>query len=416
MKLEFLIKNKGFLLFGLILTLFSTFGQTSFLSVFTPHLQEHFQLSYGQIGLVYSLATLLSAICMALTGNWIDKVDLRRFTLIVSGLLVLACSLMAISTTLVLLFVGYFFLRFACQGLMTHTSMVSMARYFEEERGRAISIAAIGGPIGDSFLPIGIALLLGSRGFHSVWWMLAAFSAFAITPILRFCLKGHDVRHQKYLERKEEEVVSFTPKRVLKDWKFYFVSSGVLAPAFIATGVFFQNSVLLASKGWPLYIYAASLINYSIGNVVGSFLAGYLVDKYKATKILGYYLFPLLAGLAILYGASPLWALYAFMLGAGLSQGSSSVLVAAVWAELYGSKFLGTIRSWISALKVLVTAVSPVLFGMLIDRDVPFSSLTMGCTIYTLLSIASLGLVSYRHSKQIVEPLGEGGMSEDRLP
>ncbi len=396
---HFILKNKKFLLFGLLLTLFSTFGQTSFLSIFTVDLQKKFQLTPGEMGLIYSVATLLSAIAISYTGRWIDRIELKKFTLFVTLLFACACLSMATTSSLLFLFMSYFLLRYTCQGLMCHTSMVSMARYFHQERGKALSIAALGYPLGDACLPIGIAVILQSYGIGVTWWILFGFAAMIIIPLLSYLLGDHDVRHQNYLahlEKQKEESSGFTLKEVLQDWKFYFVTLGILAPGFVNTGIFFQNAELMQTKGWPEYVYAASLVNYALGNVLGSFISGGLIDKFKSTRIITFYLFPMLIGLIILLQMAPIWAIYIFMLGIGLSQGASSVIVGAVWAELYGSKYLGTIRSWVSALKVLFTAVSPVLFGFLIDRNISFSVILLFCVIYTLLSIGSLMTVTLK--------------------
>ncbi|GAB4187396.1 MAG: hypothetical protein Tsb0015_06050 [Simkaniaceae bacterium] len=282
---------------------------------------------------------------------------------------------------------------------MCHTSMVSMARYFHKERGKALSIAALGYPLGDACLPIGIAAVLQSYGITITWWMIFAFAVIVITPLLSYLLNDHAARHQSYLkhlEKEKENAVGFTPRQVLQDWKFYFVTLGVLAPGFVNTGIFFQNAELIHMKGWPQYVYAASLVNYALGNISGSFISGILIDKFKSTRVISFYLLPMLMGIIILLQIAPIWAIYIFMLGIGLSQGASSVIVGAVWAELYGSKYLGTIRSWVSSLKVLFTAISPALFGLLIDHGISFSSILFACAFYTLFSVGSLMTVTLK--------------------
>lgn len=394
-----ILKNKKFLLFGLLLTLFSTFGQTSFLSIFTTHLRQKFQLSSGKAGFIYSAATFMSAIAISYTGRWIDRINLKKFTLYVILLFACTCLVMATTSSLLMLFISYFLLRYTCPGLMCHTSMVSMARYFHKERGKALSIAALGYPLGDICLPIGIAIILPLYGITATWWMLFVFTAIVIFPLLSYTLKDHTARHKSYLqhlEKQKAKTSEFTPKEVLRDWKFYFVTIGILAPGFVNTGIFFQNAELIQTKGWPEYVYAASLVNYALGNISGSFISGILIDKFKSTQIIAFYLFPMLIGLVILLQMAPIWAIYIFMLGIGLSQGASSVIVGAVWVELYGSKYLGTIRSWVSGLKIFFTSISPVLFGFLIDRRISFSTILLACSIYTIFSISSLITVTLK--------------------
>ena len=44
-------------------------------------------------------------------------------------------------------------LRFFGQGAMTHAGETTMARYFGKNRGKALSVATLGGMIGVMFLP-----------------------------------------------------------------------------------------------------------------------------------------------------------------------------------------------------------------------------------------------------------------------
>ena len=394
--LKFIINNARFLLFGFILILFSAFGQTYFLSLFNGAIQQATQLSNGQIGLVYSLATLGSAGLISFLGGKIDSIPLPRFTLLVCLGLVIACASMAATSNIMMLFVSYLLLRFFGQGMMCHVSMVSMARYFEDERGRAISLAALGYPLGEGLFPILGVLVLGYLGFIGSWALFALIAALGITPLLLWLLKGHHKRQQAYEDKQQQtdDSASYTNKfLIFKDWRFYCVTFGVLATGFINTGIFFQHNALIQARDWSNHLYASSFTGYALGNVLGSLLFGFLTDRFKASRLIAFYLAPMLLGLLGLMMIRSGWSLYGFMLGAGLSQGASSILVAAIWVELYGSKLLGSIRSWVVALKVFFTALSPVLFGYLIDWQVDFNYILLICLGYCLISIALLASV-----------------------
>ncbi|MFN7095925.1 MAG: MFS transporter, partial [Burkholderiales bacterium] len=174
------------------------------------------------------------------------------------------------------------------------------------------------------------------------------------------------------------------------DWRFYAIALGVLATAFINTGIFFQYKPLIDSRGWSLHSYTTSFIAFSIGNVAGSLLIGALIDRFRSINIMVFYLIPLFLGLLILQQYNKVGAIYNFMLGAGLSQGASSVLVSSVWSELYGPQYVGTIRSWVVALQVLATGLAPVLFGWLLSVGITINAIILLCAVYTLISIGLL--------------------------
>ena len=51
----------------------------------------------------------------------------------------------------------------------------------------------------------------------------------------------------------------------------------------------------------------------------------------------------------------------------GASVGIATIVISALWVELYGIDYLGSIRSICFSLVVLSTSISPALMGLLID-------------------------------------------------
>ena len=67
----------------------------------------------------------------------------------------------------------------------------------------------------------------------------------------------------------------------------------------------------------------------------------------------------------------------------GLNLGISAPFVGSLWAELFGLESLGTVKALFHAISVLASALSPVIFGYVID---------LGFGIGTI-SIISLSLI-----------------------
>jgi len=53
--------------------------------------------------------------------------------------------------------------------MLGHLSMTAMARWFDRRRGRALSIAALGYPTGESFFPPLAAILLAFMTWRDIW-------------------------------------------------------------------------------------------------------------------------------------------------------------------------------------------------------------------------------------------------------
>ena len=54
----------------------------------------------------------------------------------------------------------------------------------------------------------------------------------------------------------------------------------------------------------------------------------------------------------------------------GASVGAATIVLSALWVELYGINYLGSIRSMCFSLVVLSTSISPALIGLLLDMGV----------------------------------------------
>ena len=55
----------------------------------------------------------------------------------------------------------------------------------------------------------------------------------------------------------------WTRAQVLRDYRFYVLLPVVMAPAFITTGIFFHQILLVESKGWSVDLWAASFVAFA---------------------------------------------------------------------------------------------------------------------------------------------------------
>ena len=79
------------LLYGFTIIFFASYGQTFFISLFNEQIREHYDLTDGEFGLVYAIATTLSSLILVSFGKLIDFIDLRLYSLLVSLGLSFAC-------------------------------------------------------------------------------------------------------------------------------------------------------------------------------------------------------------------------------------------------------------------------------------------------------------------------------------
>ncbi|HHZ09456.1 MAG TPA: MFS transporter, partial [Rhizobiales bacterium] len=165
--LPFLRDNARWLAGGFLLTLFSSFGQTFFISLSAADIRAEYGLSHGGFGTLYMVATLASALTLSYLGTIVDRFSMRGVVLLIVPLLAVGTASMAISRHVVHLAATIYLLRLFGQGMMTHTAFTAMGRWYAAQRGRAVSIVTLGHNAGEALLPlafVGAAGLVGWRG------------------------------------------------------------------------------------------------------------------------------------------------------------------------------------------------------------------------------------------------------------
>jgi MFS family permease len=393
--LHFILKNARFLGFGALLTFFGNFGQTYYIALFSAPIRAEFGLSHGDFGLLYATATVSSAACLVWAGRKIDDVDLRVYVSAACAVYALACFLLsAAGGSASVLVAALFLLRMTGQGLMGHSAMTGMARYFTQQRGKAMSIAALGHPIGEAVLPSIAVMMLSAYGWRPTWQITGAIIAAILIPGVLLLLRGHGERHRRHIESLKNisrdahaERRQWTRSDVIRDPAFYGVLPCALAAPLILTGLFFHQVHLAESKGWSLAWMATCFIGYAVATVIGSLVTGALVDRFGATRILPWYLLPLGGGLGALILFEHAGAAMVYLVAAGATTGASSVTLTATWAEIYGTAHIGAIRALVSACMVFSTALAPAIMGWGIDRGVSMETIVSVCVVYIGLCI-----------------------------
>lgn len=383
----FLVKNCRWLAGGFLLCFFSSFGQTFFISLSAGDIRREYGLSHGAFGSLYMGATLLSALTLPQLGRIVDHVRSCNVLLLTLPLLAIATISMGYASNWYWLFATIYLLRLFGQGMMTHNAMTAMARWFSAQRGRAVSLASLGNQAGEALFPLAFVALVPLVGWRNTW----LFSSLAILlvglPAIFFLLRVERTPSADDGPECRSAVRDWTRSEVLRDPTFWLALSGVLAPGFIATTIFFHQVYLVELRHWSIEIFASAFIVSSSMTVVSSLATGYVVDRYSAVAILPFYLLPLAAACFVLAFVDAQWSAFVFMALLGASLGSSTTLFGALWPEIYGLKYLGSIRAIIVALMVFGTAMGPGLTGFLIDAGVPYSWQIAAMGAYCLLGV-----------------------------
>jgi MFS family permease len=374
--------------FGFVMTLFSSLGQTFLISLYVPHILAELGISNSLFGSLYAVATVSSSLLLMTFGGRIDHSPLNQYVYKTVAALGLASLALGLVHHVLLLPVALLGIRFAGQGLMSHISQTVMGRYFEDDRGKALSLAALGYPVGEMIFPIIITLLIPLVGWRISLMLNAVILVGFLIPTL-FWVPFDELSQDSRAEKTNNTAGKATAQwGILKSRAFWILAPAVVLLSFTNTGVFFYQLVLAETRGWSPEWYSMIFAGYAVSRFVFGLFGGTWVDRFSAQQLVPLMLLPLILGLIILALIPQHWAAVAFLLLAGITIGSSSPIKAATIAELHGTESLGGVRSVYTAFMVLGTALGPMCFGYFLDAGLGFTLVLLGAAF--LLGIASL--------------------------
>ena len=392
------------ILFGFIFTFFSSFGQSYFLGLFNSSIREALSITHGQFGSIYASATLCSSLLLIWVGKKIDDVNIFKFAFFVTILLSFACFFFSKISSVFLLFVAIFLMRFSGQGMMSHTASTTISRYFTRTRGRALSISWFGLSSAEFIMPVLMVYLLTIIDWKNLW-LIFSLTVLIVLPVTSFLLIKNlnlDSREASDEDKKDVEIKQWKRREVIKDYRFYIISSNMLAMPWIFTGFAVFQSFVQTSKGWGPYVIAQSFMSYSIFSVLTLFLSGFLIDKFTSRKLLIYMNIPLLLSVVVLFFFDTPIAAFIFLGLVGISNGFANILGSSTWAELYGVKYLGSIKALTTALMVFATAFGTALFGFLIDKGFTVGDIAIVSGSYIFVSLTLLFFVRKKLNPVII--------------
>ena len=384
--------NKKIIIFGFIFTFFSSFGQSFFLGLFNSPIRNELGITHGQFGNIYAMATIISSVLLIWVGKKIDEYQIFYYSFFVIILLFLSSLFFSFINSIFLLAIGIFLMRFSGQGLMSHTSTTTISRFFEKSRGKALSTIWFGLSSAEFILPVFVTYFFVIYSWRTVWQGIAIIIILFL-PIVIF----NTIRSVKLESREKDQnlkinlkIKSWRRVEVIKDFRFYIVSLNMLAMPWVATGVFVYQSFITESKMWSIYTIPKAFMIYSITSIITLFFSGFLVDKFTSRKLIPLMNIPLLFAMLVLFYYEQEISAFIFLGLIGVSNGLANVLGSSTWAEIYGVKYIGSIKALTTALMVFSTAFGTALFGALIDRGYDIENIALIAGIYIIVSLVLL--------------------------
>ena len=387
--------NKKVIIFGFIFTFFSSFGQSFFLGLFNAPIRNELGITHGQFGNIYATATIFSSLLLIWVGKKIDEYQIFYYSFFVIILLFLSSLFFSFINSIYFLAFGIFLMRFSGQGLMSHTSTTTISRFFERSRGKALSTIWFGLSSAEFILPVLVTYLFVIYSWRSVWQGIAILIILFLPFVVLNTIKQIrlDSREKDLNPTKSFKIKSWRRGDVIKDYRFYIISLNMLAMPWIATGVFVYQSFITDSKMWNIYTIPKAFMVYSVASIITLFFSGFLVDRFTSRKLIPTMNIPLLVAMFVLFYYQGEISAFIFLGLVGISNGLANVLGSSTWAEIYGVKFIGSIKALTTAFMVFSTAFGTAVFGLLIDMGYSIENIALISGTYIVISLVLFSLI-----------------------
>ena len=391
--MTFISSEWRFLLFGGMMAMWSSLGQTFFISLFSREIRETLDLSHGDFGSYYALATIASAFTLVWLGKLADTIPVQRLSFITLSSLCLASLFFATVQSVFMLVIGVYFLRLWGQGMMSHVWTTAIARRYIKARGRTLAIASFGMTIAESIGPAIVVSMLSFMNWRFVWIVITITAFFSLAPFLRRLTirtplqDGHGVGGYDGKTNASGQSQDFTRADMAKDPGFWMAIIWlVFVPSFTVTGLLFHQIYLAETKGISLLLWSANYSFYAIAAIIGSLLSGILVDRFTAHKIVSFAQLPVIGFSVALWLADGPIMLAVFFMLFGLCSGMPNTALNSLLAERYGTRHLGAIRAITLPINVSASAAAPIIMGLMIDS---------GASLFILMALlAGCGFIS----------------------
>lgn len=387
--------STNYILYGFLHFFFSGLGQTfligSFKSYFVRDVSwwDGSSMTNTHFSWIYMSCTLLSGFMILVFGPVVDRFKLRNVSLLAATSMIIFTILLSRTTSIEWFIIGLFGVRFCGQGVLPLIGSTGIARYFEKDRGKALSLSTMGISISETILAPLVGALLLIWDWQNVWQLLGAMVCLIFIPAVIFLVSNNDSFQKPVGDRTKKAKLSKGRIYLLGDLKFYLLLGAYVFPPFFFTGVFVNTELVEELQGYESLWLLFCLPAYGITRALTTLYIGPIIDNYTAVKVFPISMLPLFLGcLALVIFQHPFYVII-FTALAGMTTSISGTCASAMWAEIYGTKHLGAIKSLTTTFMIFATSLSVPLFNWSLSYFDKLSYTFIPClTVIAILTIA----------------------------
>jgi MFS family permease len=366
--------------------------------------QTAFNVSFAELGMTIMLMSGTTAILQTPVGFLVDRHGARPF--LIGGTLLMSLSLAAMG-----LATSFWQILVLATLSGVGNSVIHPADYAilsgsvdKDRMGRSFALHTFSGNLGFSAGPPVAAFLMAFIGWRGA---LLTVGLLGIPVVLSILLQSRVLKDQ--VRETSHGVTKMSGRELLTSRTmilfFLFFMLGAMAGGGVQSWLV---TVLHTFKGIELPVAATALTAYMLGSTAGVLFGGWFADTFKQ------HVLPFVTGLTILsallmvaidWFPLPIVAIIAMTFLSGLALGASRTPRDVMVKDAAPPGQIGKVFGFVSAGLPLGSAVTPVPFGLLIDKGHPELVLVLVAVILLLsLFCAGSARVSARADEAVVQP------------
>lgn len=363
--------------------------------------------SYASFSLMFTIGTIISAICSPFIGKLFTKVSVKVLYIIAS--ILVGVGFMAFSFAGNHLVAYYLIAGIVQVGVATMSSIgvpTLINSWFKVNKGSAMGIAFAGGGLGNVFLQMiaGKWLADPAIGYKGAYIRFGAI-ALVISLILsiffvRMPKSKEELEANVPKKKKDDKKVTnhiswgYTISEVTKMPQFWLIGIAFIFVGFYVAGVALQFIAYLQNleASGTLLIPAATIASlFGLFSICGTILGGMLFDKFGLSKSYAFSgILVVIACLCLIFIPSMNYLGYIFPICFGISMFSYIMGPSYMTGALFGDREYSAILGIIQIFFALGFAIGSPIFGAVIDKF-GWTTGWITTTIYAI--IAYVGLI-----------------------
>ncbi|MBS0638446.1 MAG: MFS transporter [Acetobacteraceae bacterium] len=346
--------------------------------------QSAFDVSFAQLGMTIMLMSGTTALLQTPVGFLVDRYGARSF--LIGGTLLMSLSIAAMGMA-----TAFWQVLLLATLSGVGNSVIHPADYAilsgsvdKERMGRAFALHTFNGNLGFSAGPPVTAALMAWFGWRGA---LLTVGLAGVPVVLAILLQSRILVDQPRGEAAGSGP-ALTGRALLTSRTmilfFLFFALGAMAGGGVQSWLV---TVLHTVKGFDVAVAATALTAYMLGSTAGVLVGGWFADTFRQ------HILPFVAGLTVVSAALilavnwlpvPLAAIVALTFASGLALGASRTPRDMMVRDAAPPGQIGKVFGFVSAGLPLGSAITPVPFGMLIDRGHPELVLVLVAVILLL--------------------------------